>query len=170
MLGFGSPAELIASRTNIGEQGYVQPAQRDEFKRLLDQHDPVQDFEFEGYRKDGTKIWMSENVRAVRDASGKLLYYEGTVEDVTERKRAETRSSAFGTLARKLSGALTPLDAGRIIAATARDLFGWDSCNLDLYDAERDLVYPMLNVDTIDGRQVEVTLVLCEASIVVRDR
>ena len=89
MLGFASPAELIASRTNIGEQGYVQPARRDEFKRLLDQHDRVQGFEFECYRKDGTKIWMSDNVRAVRDPSGMLLYYEGTVEDITERKRAE---------------------------------------------------------------------------------
>ena len=89
MLGFASPEELIRERTDIGRTHYVESERRVEFKRLLDQHDRVQGFEFECYRKDGTKIWMSDNVRAVRDASGKLLYYEGTVEDITERKLAE---------------------------------------------------------------------------------
>ena len=50
----------------------------------------VRGFESEIYRKDGTKIWISENARAVADASGELLYYEGMVEDITERKRLET--------------------------------------------------------------------------------
>ena len=49
----------------------------------------VTDFESRIYRKDGSIIWIAENCRAVRDALGKLLYYEGTVEDITERKRAE---------------------------------------------------------------------------------
>jgi PAS domain S-box-containing protein len=89
MLRFASPEELIRERTDIGRTHYVESERRVEFKRLLDQHDRVQGFEFECYRKDGTKIWMSDNVRAVRDASGKLLYYEGTVEDITERKQAE---------------------------------------------------------------------------------
>ena len=89
MLGFESPEELIRERTDIGRTHYVESERRAEFKRLLDQHDTVRGFEFEAYRKDGTKIWMSDNVRAVRDASGKLLYYEGTVEDITERKLAE---------------------------------------------------------------------------------
>jgi PAS domain S-box-containing protein len=169
MLGFETPEDLIRARDREGTY-YVHPERRLEFKRLLDQHDTVRGFELEAYRKDRVKIWMSDNVRAVRDASGKLLYYEGTVEDITERKRAEAHSSAFGTLARKLSGALTPLDAGRIIAATARDLFGWDSCNLDLYDAECDLVYPMLNVDTINGREVEVTQFVAELKPTTRSK
>jgi PAS domain S-box-containing protein len=89
MLGFASPEELIREPTDIGRTHYVESGRRVQFERLLDQHDRVQDFEFECYRKDGTKIWMSDNVRTVRDASGKLLYYEGTTEDITERKRAE---------------------------------------------------------------------------------
>src|SRR5260370_39772630 len=89
MLGFESPEELIRERTDIGRTHYVESERRAEFKRLLDEHDTVRGFEFEAYRKDGTKIWMADNVRAVRDASGKLLYYEGTTEDITERKRAE---------------------------------------------------------------------------------
>src|SRR5205814_2076214 len=88
---------------------------------------------------------------------GVVQYYEGTGQDITERKKAEARSAAFASLARKLSGASTQREAGQIIAKTARELFGWDACTLDLYDADRDLVYPMLNVDTIGGAQVDVT-------------
>ena len=93
----------------------------------------------------------------MRDEHGSVLYYEGTSQDITERKRADTRSAAFASLAQRLSGAMTPLDAGQIIAQTARDLFGWDSCTLDLYDAEHDVIHPMLTVDTIGDKQVDVT-------------
>lgn len=285
MLGFASPEELIASRTNVGAQGYVHPELRAELKRLLDQRDAVQGFEFEAYRADGTTVWLSESARAVRDADGRLLYYEGLVKDITERKRAEERlrqsesqlaeaqqyahlgswtrdldtnevilsdelfrlfgmqpqqpgadhelflervhpedrpwvqamtdeaiknrqacsfefrviradgvertlherirvtldeetgavrlfgttqditerkraeatSASFATLARKLSGARTQSDAGRIIAETARELFGWDACNLDLYDQDRDEIIAILNVVTLDGDDVDVT-------------
>src|SRR5437879_10182209 len=46
----------------------------------------------------------------------------------------------ISTLARKLSGAITQLDAGLIIAVTAKELFGWDACTIDLYDVDRDLI------------------------------
>jgi len=49
----------------------------------------VSDFESEVYRKDGTVIWISENASAVTDETGRLVRYEGTVEDITERKRTE---------------------------------------------------------------------------------
>jgi hypothetical protein len=52
-------------------------------------HDTLSGFESKIYRKDGTIIWIAENCRAVRDPRGRLLYYEGTVEDISERKRAE---------------------------------------------------------------------------------
>jgi sigma-B regulation protein RsbU (phosphoserine phosphatase) len=55
----------------------------------MQEHDTLSGFESRIYRKDGTIIWISENCRAVRDAQGKLLYYEGTVEDITERVQAE---------------------------------------------------------------------------------
>ncbi len=157
IMGFDSPEELIAERTDIAREHYVDPQRRDDFKRLLDVQGFVRDFEFEAYRKDGARIWVSENVRSVRDESGAVLYFEGTSQDITDRKRAEVRSAAFATLARKLSGASTQLDAGLIIAVTAKELFGWDACNIDLYDEDRDLICPMLNVDTIGGERVEVT-------------
>ena len=55
----------------------------------MQQHDTLSGFESLIYRKVGIVIWISENCRAVRDATGHLLYYEGTVQDITERKRAE---------------------------------------------------------------------------------
>ncbi len=156
MYGFASPEELIHSRQDISRQLYVDPTRREEFKRQLEQQGAVRGFEYQGFRKDGSKIWVSVNARAVRDARGAILYYEGTTQDIDERKQAEAKSAAFATLARKLNGARTQLDAGRIIAQTAGDLFGWDSCDLNHYDSDRDLVYQMLNIDTIDGRQIEV--------------
>jgi PAS domain S-box-containing protein len=89
MFGFSSPEELIRERADISKQHYVDPKRREEFKRRLEEEGIVHNFEFEAYRKDGTKIWVSDNVRAVRDQSGTVLCYEGTVRDITERKRAE---------------------------------------------------------------------------------
>lgn len=87
--GYDSPVELMASIKDIAGSLYVEHGRRDEFTRLMQENDTLSGFESKIYRKDGTIIWISENCRAVRDAQGKLLYYEGTVEDITERKHAE---------------------------------------------------------------------------------
>ena len=87
--GYESPVELMASITDIAHGLYVEPGRREEFVQLMQANDTITGFESEIYRKDETIIWISENCRAVRDAQGKLLYYEGTVEDITERKFAE---------------------------------------------------------------------------------
>jgi PAS domain S-box-containing protein len=87
--GYDSPAELVASIKDIARKLYVEPGRRDEFVRLMQEHDTLSGFESKIYRKDETVIWISENCRAVRDTERKLLYYEGTVEDITKRKRVE---------------------------------------------------------------------------------
>lgn len=89
--GYASPAELVQSMTDIGRRLYVAPGRREEFKRIIEERDTITAFESEIYRKDGTTIWISENCRAVRDAKGKVLYYEGTVEDITQRRQAEEK-------------------------------------------------------------------------------
>ncbi len=90
MYGYDSTADLIHGLTKIDNQLYVDPKRRDEFIAEMREHAVVRGFESEIYRKDGSKIWISENARAVAGASGELLYYEGMVEDITERKRLET--------------------------------------------------------------------------------
>jgi len=89
MHGFDSPEKLLDSRHDISRQVYVDPEWREEFKRLLGEHGVVRGFEHQIFRKDGSKIWISVNARAVLDEQGKIVYYEGTAQDISERKRAE---------------------------------------------------------------------------------
>lgn len=89
--GFASPDDLIRDRTDIQTQVYVDPGRRAEFERLMSEHGVVDQFESQVYRKDGKVIWISENARAVRGPGGKLLYYEGTVENIHEKKLAAER-------------------------------------------------------------------------------
>ena len=87
--GFDSAEELIAAIQDIRHQVYIREGRREDFVRLIERDGTVSRFESQVYRKDGSVIWISESARAVRDAAGRLLYYEGTVEDITERRRAE---------------------------------------------------------------------------------
>ncbi len=89
--GYVSPQELRDSVTDIGRKLYVLPGRRDEFIRTMQEHDTITGFESQIYRKDGSVIWISENCRAIRDERGRLLYYEGTVEDITQRQEAELK-------------------------------------------------------------------------------
>jgi PAS domain S-box-containing protein len=89
ILGFESPDELIRSRLDVSCQGYVDPQRRQQFNELIEKNGSVRGFESEVYRKDGSTICISENARIVRDAAGEVLCFEGTFEDITERKRAE---------------------------------------------------------------------------------
>jgi len=87
--GYDSPVELMANIKDIANRLYVDHGRREEFVRLMQENDTLSGFESKIFRKDETIIWIAENCRAVRDGQGKLLYYEGTVQDITERKRAE---------------------------------------------------------------------------------
>jgi sigma-B regulation protein RsbU (phosphoserine phosphatase) len=89
--GYATPEELIQGLTDIGASLYVNEGRRDEFIGYMQEHDTISGFESQIYRKDGTIIWISENCRAVRDVKGRLLYYEGTVEDITQRQQAEEK-------------------------------------------------------------------------------
>lgn len=87
--GYASPEEMIGAIADINQQVYVHPGRRYEFAAFMQQYDTVSDFESQVYRKDGRIIWISEDVRAAKDADGNLLFYEGTVKDITARKQAE---------------------------------------------------------------------------------
>jgi PAS domain S-box-containing protein len=88
--GYSSEEEQIAAVNDIASEWYVDLHRRDEFQCLLEEHERVTNFESEIYRhKTRERIWISENARLVRDENGTPLYYEGTVQDITARKRAE---------------------------------------------------------------------------------
>ncbi len=87
--GYSSPEEVTANFTDIENQLYVDPKRRAEFVRLIEKYGIISEFESQIYRQDGSIVWISEKAYAVRDAAGKLLYYEGLIEDITQRKQAE---------------------------------------------------------------------------------
>jgi adenylate cyclase len=89
MFGYESPEELINSIEDVSQQIYVESIQRHKFMDAVEANNKVKGFESLVYRKDGQVIWISENTRAVRDSEGSLLYYEGTVSDITERKEIQ---------------------------------------------------------------------------------
>lgn len=100
--GYGTPEEYIAAVSAISEQVYVDPSERDRFIRQLEEQNEIIAFETMNRRKDGSIIWISSNAHAVKDDSGQTLYYEGTVEDITERKAAEAeRERLLSELAAK---------------------------------------------------------------------
>jgi class 3 adenylate cyclase len=79
----------MGNLTNINRQLYVYPERRAEVINLMRTNGKVSDLESQVYRQDGSIIWISENAYTVCDTDGNLLYYEGTVEDITTRKQAE---------------------------------------------------------------------------------
>jgi len=89
MFGYVSPGEMIDSVRNIGEEHYVNPGDREEMVRILRESDRVEGCEVEVCRKDRSRLWISVNMHTVRDPSGNILYFEGTAEDITKRKRIE---------------------------------------------------------------------------------
>jgi PAS domain S-box-containing protein len=87
--GYDSPDELIDSVTRADTQLYENPNDRYEWMALLEKNDSVQNYEVKMYNKDKRLNWISLNIKAVRDDTGKLLHYEGTMRDITKRNLAE---------------------------------------------------------------------------------
>lgn len=90
MYGYKTPNSLISALNNI-DHLYVLPTRRHDFIEMMAKHGSVQNFESQVYREDKSIIWISENARMVHDESGNLLFYEGTVEDITNRKNYEEK-------------------------------------------------------------------------------
>ena len=86
--GYQSADELIRAINNIKQQLYVDPARRDEFVELMSDNETITGFESQIFRKDFSKIWITESARKVTDLEGNLLYYEGTVQDITAEREA----------------------------------------------------------------------------------
>ena len=95
MLGFESAQEFVAECTDTGTQVWLEPAQRSKFNTRLQELGTIHGFECRLKRKDGTPLWASLSSRIVHESGGRVHYYEGFVEDITERKQSEETSHLF---------------------------------------------------------------------------
>jgi PAS domain S-box-containing protein len=137
MFGYDSAEELIAARKDLEHQHYVDPARRRTFRELIDREGIVQHFELQAYRKDGSKIWTSESVRAVSDSDGTLLYYEGIVEDITERKRLEETHQLLSSIVESSRDAIVSFTVdGKIMSwnTGAEEMFGYSGTEAKGHD------------------------------------
>ena len=87
LFGYSCPEEMMACVSDIGHQLYVNPEDRQRAIKQLIEQGFLEGFELEVQRRDGTKFWVSMNTKIGQDENG--LHYDGTVEDITKRKRAE---------------------------------------------------------------------------------
>lgn len=89
MFGYASAGEMLEEAENLNRKFYVEAGRREEFMRLVRENGNLAAFESEIFRRDGSKIWISENALAVRGQAGKLAGFQGTTIDITNRKIAE---------------------------------------------------------------------------------
>lgn len=89
--GYDDERSLMIALTDIGHQLYVEPGRREEFISTLLENGGIENFESEVHHKDGSTIWISENARVVYDGTGKILYFEGFVKNVTQRIMLESK-------------------------------------------------------------------------------
>ncbi|MGH9775979.1 MAG: PAS domain S-box protein [Candidatus Acidiferrales bacterium] len=150
MYGYGSPEELGANVSDIGAQVYVDASRRDAFKRMMDEKGRVEGFEYQVYRRDGAKIWLSENARAVRDARGKLLYYEGTVEEITKRKRDELERQVTLEIIHGVNVTDNLGELLRLIHGSLSKVLSAENCFVALRDPLSDLFHFPFFVDKFD--------------------
>jgi diguanylate cyclase (GGDEF)-like protein/PAS domain S-box-containing protein len=89
IFGYDSAQQMLAEVTNLQYQLYLNSKQRLQFMHLLETQLKVKNFEYQAQCRDGLIIWINETARVVRDEQGNTRYYEGIIEDVSERKKIE---------------------------------------------------------------------------------
>ncbi len=161
MLGYDSFEAL--GRRNLEQDGFTESDSRDEFKAAMERDGAVLGRESVWSRADGSSVFVRENAQALRDDSGRIVAYEGVVEDITERKRAEEalklahhRTFVLAHLGRELAEAATPRAAAISILEATDQMFGWDSGWIQFWNEDRQEFENPVIFDLVDGGRREV--------------
>jgi PAS domain S-box-containing protein len=148
LIGFEDPADMQADNVTTF---YAHPEDRDRWRALIEREHIVRDFELQVRRRDGSVIWVRDTARAVHDEAGNILYYEGTLKDVTAQKRAE---EALRASEERLELALRGAEMGLwdwnllidqvVVDRRWADMLGYplDEVNLHSIDLWENLVHP----------------------------
>ncbi|MFQ5612067.1 MAG: GAF domain-containing protein [Anaerolineae bacterium] len=160
MMGYPDRESLLA--VNISNL-YVDPEDRLRWQALMEQEGRVHNFETRQCRHDGQIIWVQESAQAARDERGRVLYYEGQLEDITERKRAEAAEREQHELAEARAAELRAREQYLVVlnditqaaletpdlkttlqtlADRLGDVFEADGCLITLWDEARQATIP----------------------------
>src|SRR3712207_1025771 len=157
IFGYDSPEVMIRTVRDVAKQLYVEPAKRAEFAQRMRQDGRVFEFEMQVYRKDGGVIWVSVNARAVRDGSGEIVGYEGTMEDITERKRAEEdlrrsldRLVALHEAGHLLGSTLEPEEVATRLLEIMRRISGLTAAVISLREAGQLRIWRSIGLEHLD--------------------
>ncbi len=150
MCGYSSCGEMLECITDVAQDAYADPEFREEFKRRIEKRGVVEQFEYQLRRKDGAKIWVSENARAVRDAHGKIVCYEGTVEDITDYKRAELERQVNFEIIRGVNVTDNLDDLLRLIHLALKKVLYAENCFVALYEPATEMFHFPFFVDQFD--------------------
>ncbi|NPU85404.1 MAG: response regulator [Syntrophaceae bacterium] len=91
MYGYETPQEMIDGIFSVDRQVYCLAEDRDRINAELEEKGSIRDMEVRHRRKDGSPFWVSLTSRVIRDGEGEILFYEGRVVDITDRKQAEEK-------------------------------------------------------------------------------
>ncbi len=150
ILGFSSPEQVMGESSARRSYGYVDPKRLGDFIRLVEEHEIVNGFESEIYRPNGSRVWVSENVRTVRGSSDEVLYYEGTLQDISGRKREEDERQVISEI---LQGVTSTSNLDELLALAHRSigkLLHAENCFVALHDTKSDLIHFEFWVDKFD--------------------
>ncbi len=146
--GYNSPDELIKSIENTANQLYVNPEDRSQWMELIKKHGSVKNYEVQMYSRDGNLKWISMNIKAVKDKDNKLLYYEGTMQDITERKMTESAliesRERFRTVIEHSNDGITIIQDNRHVYVNKRfiEMFEYDNAKSIIGKPINFLVHP----------------------------
>ncbi len=153
MLGYRSEELLMKDYKEVYTLQSIEILKKRELKRNRGEKVPPR-YETIFRKKDGSELYVEANVSIINYHNELATF--AVIRDITERKKNEMIEEAFILMGEKLTSVRGIKEAAKIIFDTADKLWGWDACTLDLYDADQDKMYPVFNMDIINGKKVEV--------------
>lgn len=171
MYGVASPEEMIHDLQNLGHQLYLNAEDRDRFMETVEKEGLTEAFEVQFKKKTGEKMWVSLKSRAIRDAEGKTLYYEGMAENITARRRDEEEIRQKTEQLRELTWKLSEIEENER-KAISRELHDQVGQNLAILGLNLNILKTLMadvSSDLIHSRLKDSISLVKETTIDIRN-